>query len=207
MGGRVFLRIRSSNTNSSVSQNPNTSTKPSYEYFHSKMNSISKLLLFGITLLCLQNVVLARCSFIQRVFVCNSATKSFFARIFTIAVNAPATGCSTMTDEQWRRVGCSSPARHQNTKVCAPAKWSRTLRQFATAIALQKKVLFKEPYDMDRIFNTTRGRSLMRHELTHIRQQDGVDPTIWGRRYINEYCNVGCSYRNNRYVTNLTSYP
>lgn len=133
--------------------------------------------------------------------VCNPASKAGFATAFAAAVAAPAPHCRSMTASEWRRVGCNSPSRHRRTRICAPAVWGGVLGKIikANAMALKTKVIFRKGITRSWLFNTSRGRALVRHELTHIRQQDGVGSYKWGYRYITAYCKVGRSYYKNKF--------
>lgn len=160
---------------------------------------IFAILLLVLALGCMHTKVSAKCSLAQRIGVCSAIPKAGFASAFSIAVAAPAVGCKTLTRSQWKRVGCDSPASHRSTKICAPAKWTRLLKLFATAMALKKKILVKSPWTISKLINTSSGRKLLRHELAHIRQQSGVGAYKWGYRYISAYCSAGCSYSKNKF--------
>lgn len=133
--------------------------------------------------------------------VCNAASKAAFGNAFAAAVKASAWGCQSMTPAEWQKVGCSSPARHRSTKLCVPANWGGVLKNIikADAMALKTKVLFKKGMTRFDLFNTSKGRALLRHELAHIRQQDGVSAYRWGYRYLDAYCDAGRSYEDNKY--------
>ena len=162
------------------------------------MKTAIAVIALGLLLLGTIDNVEAGCSFSEKIFVCNKASKAAFAVAFSAAAAAPAIGCKKMTESQWKKVGCDSPRSHKSTKMCAPAKWSGVLKMFATAMSLKKKVLFKKPWTMSKLFNTKSGRSLVRHELAHIRQQRGISSYKFGYRYISGYCKAGCSYSKNR---------
>eukprot|EP00188_Purpureofilum_apyrenoidigerum_P002047 Plantae.Rhodophyta-Purpureofilum_apyrenoidigerum.ctg2219.p1 GENE.Plantae.Rhodophyta-Purpureofilum_apyrenoidigerum.ctg2219~~Plantae.Rhodophyta-Purpureofilum_apyrenoidigerum.ctg2219.p1 ORF type:complete len:215 (-),score=22.36 Plantae.Rhodophyta-Purpureofilum_apyrenoidigerum.ctg2219:724-1368(-) len=148
----------------------------------------------------------AKCSLSERIFKCNAASKGAFATAFAAAVSAPAVGCFTMSTTEWESVGCDNPSSHRYTKICAPAKWTPVLKLFATAMALKKKILVKSPYNRSSLFGTATGRALMRHELTHIRQQSGISSFKFGYRYISGYCDAGCSYAKNKYEVEADKY-
>lgn len=164
------------------------------------MATLRVCLIVSICVLSISSVT-AKCSFSQRLFQCNKASKAAFATAFSVAVAVTAVGCKTLTSSQWSRVGCHNPSSDRSTKICAPAKWSSVLKLFATAIALKKKILVKKPYTVFKLIYTSSGRELMRHELTHIRQQSGISSYKFGYRYITAYCDAGCSYSANRYVS------
>eukprot|EP00173_Palmaria_palmata_P004914 Plantae.Rhodophyta-Palmaria_palmata.ctg7707.p1 GENE.Plantae.Rhodophyta-Palmaria_palmata.ctg7707~~Plantae.Rhodophyta-Palmaria_palmata.ctg7707.p1 ORF type:complete len:211 (+),score=23.21 Plantae.Rhodophyta-Palmaria_palmata.ctg7707:38-670(+) len=134
--------------------------------------------------------------------VCNKATKAAFGTAFAAAVAVPAKfNCRSMTAAEWAKVGCSSPASHRKTLICAPAVWGGVLGKVikADAMALKTKILFRNGISRHSLFYTSKGRALMRHELTHIRQQAGVSSYKWGYRYMDAYCDAGRSYSNNRF--------
>lgn len=166
------------------------------------MNSAFRNVIFALVLLYLSASVAAKCSFFQ----CNAVSKAAFAAAFSTAVAAPAVGCQTMTADQWNSVGCDNPSTDRFTKICAPARWSSVLRLFATAMALKTKILVRSPNTMTSLFGTPNGRALIRHELTHIRQQSSLSSYAFGYSYISEYCKAGCSYWDNIYEVEARRY-
>lgn len=162
-------------------------------------------LIVAVSLFSISSVT-AACSSFQQVFECSSFSKAIFASFFSSAVAAPARGCRKMTPSQWAEVGCHNPRSHRNTNVCVPTEYGDILQQLgAIAVALKNKILVKDPYNRDTLFNTERGRELMRHELTHIRQQSNIPAYTFGLLYITAYCDAGCSYSANRYVHQIFS--
>lgn len=134
---------------------------------------------------------------------CNSASKAAFATAFKVAaaVRAPYPRCKSMTWSEWKLVGCGFAHQLRYTKICAPAKWGRVLRRVikADAMALKTKILFRHGISRKWLFNTSRGRALVRHELQHIRQQSSLSAYKYGWRYIGAYCRVGRKYWKNPY--------
>lgn len=144
----------------------------------------------------------------KHVAACNPVTKSAFATAFSAAVTVPARNCPRITEAEWKKVGCSNPASHRRTRICAPAVWGGVLGKVikASAMSLKSKVLFKRGISRWWLFNTREGRKLVRHELAHIRQQAGVSAWRWGYRYYAAYCSAGRSYSKNRYEVDARRY-
>lgn len=165
---------------------------PSLRSMHAKKFLIVLMLTAHI-----MSSVSGKCSLIQKLTICSPGVKGNLALAFSVAVNSPAIGCKRMSNSEWQKVGCNNPKRDRETLICAPAKWSNALKLFADAVALKTKILFREPYNNKKLFTTSRGRALVRHELTHIRQQAKMSSYLFGYRYYTAYCKAGCSYSKN----------
>mmetsp|Transcript_9967 Transcript_9967/g.30407 ORF Transcript_9967/g.30407 Transcript_9967/m.30407 type:complete len:119 (+) Transcript_9967:1278-1634(+) len=103
-----------------------------------------------------------------------------------------------MTNAEWNKVGCSSAGKDRGTKICIAGMRNTLLPTNTPGIAAKNEIYFSRPWTCSKLFKASRCGALVRHELTHIRQQRKIGVRRFGRLYLGAFCGAGCSYRKNK---------